>query len=270
MVEKGLAEQKIVAIGGGELGRPNKEKGGFYPVETTLIDKKIIALSGKNSPKILFIPTASSDSAGYVEVVKKHFGERLGCKVDALLLKKQKYTKKEIEEKIFSSDIIYVGGGNTLKMIKLWKKLRVNKILENAREKGIVLSGLSAGAICWFSLGNSDSRKFKNPKADYIKVSGLGMIKALLCPHYNVGPTYISKNQDRRSSLKRMMRVTPGVAIALENCSALEVVGNKARLIVSKPSACGYKIFWSKGMYHKEKLIKNKWLLVSDLVKKLK
>jgi dipeptidase E len=252
--------QRIVAIGGGEIGRP-KEGGGTYPLETIAIDKEIIKLSKKKNPKMLFIPTASSDSSGYVQVVKDYFGKKHGCKVSALLLKKEKYLKSEIEKRILSADIIYVGGGNTLKMMKLWRKLGVDKILSKAREKGIILSGLSAGAICWFSLGNSDSRKFKNPKADYIKVNCLSFIPALLCPHYDV-------EKSRQSSLKKMMKKTSGVAIALENCSALEVVGEKARLITSKPNASGYKIFWSKGKYIKEKLEKNKWILLSDLVKK--
>lgn len=253
--------QKIVAIGGGEIGRP-KSEGGFYPIETTLIDKEIIKLSGAKRPKLLFLPTASSDSGGYVSVVENYFGKKLRCKVDSLLLKKEKYSRKEIEKKILSSDIIYVGGGNTLKMMKIWKKLGVDKILTRARDKGIVLSGLSAGAICWFSKGNSDSRKFKDPSADYIKVNCLGFVNVLLCPHYD-------KEKEREASLKKMMKKTSGVAIALDNCSALEVVGDKARLITSKQNAIGYKIFWSKQKYFKEKLVKNKWIDLKDLVKKI-
>ncbi len=74
---------KIIAIGGGEIGRPG------YPVETTKIDKEIIALSGKKIPRVLFIPTASGDSNGYTEVFNKYFGKRLGCKTDVLYLKKK-------------------------------------------------------------------------------------------------------------------------------------------------------------------------------------
>ena len=75
---------QIVAVGGGEIGRPG------YLVETTKIDKEIIALTGKKSPRLLFIPTASSDSESYYEVVKKHFGKRLDCKTDVLYLIKEK------------------------------------------------------------------------------------------------------------------------------------------------------------------------------------
>ncbi|HUD44532.1 MAG TPA: Type 1 glutamine amidotransferase-like domain-containing protein [Patescibacteria group bacterium] len=70
---------KIIAIGGGEIGRPG------YPIETTEIDREIIALSGKTNPKLLFLPTASSDSEDYVQVMHEHFGERLGRKVDELI-----------------------------------------------------------------------------------------------------------------------------------------------------------------------------------------
>ena len=252
--------QKIIAIGGGEIGR-SKEGGGFYPIETTLIDKEIIKISNFKKPKLLFLPTASSDSSGYVSVVENYFGKKLGCFVDSLLLKKQKYSRNEIEKKILSSDIIYVGGGNTLKMLMIWKKFGVDKILEKARSKGIVLSGVSAGAICWAKLGNSDSRKFKNPKADYIKLKCLNFLPVLLCPHYD-------KEKSRPLSLKKMMKKTSGVAIALDNCAALEVVNDKVRLITSNSTAKGYKIFWSRGKYCKEVLIKNKWILISDLIKK--
>ena len=117
---------KIIAIGGGEIGRPS------YPVETTKIDKEIMALSGKKKPRFIFIPTASSDSEGYVKTVKRHFGKRLNCRVDILYLIKEKPSKKEIEKKILNSDIIYVGGGNTLKMMKIWRKYGVDKILKKA------------------------------------------------------------------------------------------------------------------------------------------
>src|SRR3989338_3503001 len=138
---------KIIAIGGGEIGRPG------YPVETTKIDREIIRLTGKKSPKLLFLPTASSDDSGYAKVVEKHFGKRLGCRVDVLYLIGTKTAAREIEKRVLQSDIIYVGGGNTLKMLKIWRKRGVDRALEKAYKKGIVLSGVSAGSICWFDSG---------------------------------------------------------------------------------------------------------------------
>ena len=204
---------KIVAIGGGEMGRP-KEGGGFYPIETTDIDMEIVRLTNKRHPRLLFMPTASYDSEDYYNVVKKHFLS-LGCSaVDVLKLSKTVLSKRQLEDLILSYDGIYVGGGNTLRLMTIWRKMGVDTILSKAYERGIVLSGLSAGSICWFSYGNSDSRRFTSGSDKLIKVSGLGFINALHCPHYDV-------EHFRQQDLKRTMRSTPKVvAIALDNCTA--------------------------------------------------
>ena len=236
---------KIVAIGGGEIGRPG------YPVETIKIDREIIALSGKKNPRVLFIPTASGDSEGYTEVFNKHFGKRLGCKTDVLYLIKEKQNKKQIREKILNSDIVYVGGGNTAKLMKVWRKTGTDKILQGAVKKGIVLSGLSAGSICWFKYGLSDSRRFKNPNAKLIKVSGLGLINALHCPHYDF-------ETHRKEELKQMMKNMSGVAIAIDNCCAIEIVDDQYRIVSSKKDAKAYKVYWKNNKFYKEAIGQNK------------
>jgi len=234
--------RKIIAIGGGEMGRPKEDGSGNYPVETTPIDMEIIKLTGKQNPKLLFIPTASHDSREYFEIVKKHFLS-LGCsEVNALFLSDKSLTKTQIVRLITSNDAIYVGGGNTLRMMKVWRRMGVDKMLSLAYANGIVLSGLSAGSICWFSYGNSDSRILNNSGNTTIKVTGLGYIDALHCPHYDF-ETF------RQKDLKRMMRSTSKVAIALDNCAALEVVDDKYRIITSKPNAKARKIYWKRGEY---------------------
>ena len=241
---------KIIAIGGGEIGRPH-ENGGFYPIETLAIDKEIVAQTNKKNPKLLFIGTASHDSEDYFQVVKKHFS-KLGCKVNNLSLIKNRISKKEIEEKILSTDIIYVGGGSTLRLMTVWRKLKVDKILKKAYEKNIVLSGVSAGSICWFQYGNSDSRKFSSNSEKLIKVTGLNFINALHCPHYDT-------ESFRQKDLKRMMKKTfKIVAIALEECTALEVIDNQYRILKSKPNAKAYKIFWKNNKYCKEEILSKK------------
>ena len=237
--------KKIIAIGGGEIGRPG------FPRETTAIDKEIIRLSKKKHPTLLFIPTASGDSGSYYKTVKNHFGKKLGCKTDVLYLIREKLSHRDIEAKILSADIIYVGGGNTFRMMKIWRKCGVDKLLRQAYERGIVLSGLSAGAICWFKYGNSDSRKMKNPKADLIKVSGLNFISGLLCPHYH-------SEKDRKQSLKRMMGKTSGISIALDNCSAIEIINDTYRIITSKPKAKAYRVFGKGGKYIEEEIEQRK------------
>lgn len=232
---------KIIAIGGGEIGRP-KDDGGFYPIETSTIDHEILALTDKKNPSLLFLPTASHDSTGYFEVVKKHF-IKIGFKsVDVLYLSDKTLSQEHIERTILSHDAIYVGGGDTLYMMTLWRRLGVDKILKEALDRDIVLAGLSAGSICWFACGNSDSRKFSSGSNQLIKVTGLGFIDALHCPHYDAEPF-------RQEDLKRMMKSTSKVAIALDNCTALEVIDGTYRIIQSKPGARARKAYWKRGEY---------------------
>lgn len=222
---------KIVAIGGGEIGRPG------YPIETERIDREIFRLTGKRRPKVLFLPTASGDDPSYWEVFQRYYGQRLGCRTDVLYLLRQKPSLKEIKEKILSSDIIYVGGGNTLRMLRRWRQLGVDKALELAGKNGVILSGLSAGAICWFKYGVSDSRRFGPKKSnELIRLRGLGFIPYIGCPHYDV-------EKSRRPFLKKLIKEKGGFAIALENCSALEVVDNRYRIITSSPDAHAYRVF---------------------------
>jgi dipeptidase E len=244
---------KIVSIGGGNIGRPGTT------VETLEIDQEIIRLSGKQKPKLLFIPTASSDAESYCEAVRLHFGERLNCWVDYLLLLNTQTPQKEIEKKILTSNIIYVGGGNTLKMLIEWRKKGVDELLLKAYQNNIVLSGLSAGAICWFRYASSDSRKFKNPNAGLIKIRGLNIINALCCPHYDV-------EADRKSHVKNLMSKTPGIAIALDNCSAIEIVNGKYRIIDSKNTANAFKVYWKQGIYHEEVIDKKQTFTDLDLL----
>lgn len=228
---------KIVAVGGGEIGRPG------YPIETLSIDKETVRLTGKKHPKLLFLPTASGDSTGYTAVVEKYFS-KLGCEVTPLYLFTPP-SRQAIAKSILGADIIYVGGGNTLKMMKQWRALGVDTLLRKAHEKGTVLSGVSAGAVCWFHQANSDSLKMVNPDAPYIKVRGLDLVPALACPHYDFEPA-------RQADLKAMMRKTAGVALAINNCAALEIIDDKYRVIASKQGAQAYKVFWKQGQYHQE------------------
>lgn len=224
---------KLIAIGGGEIGRPG------YSIETKKIDEEIIKLSSKKNPKVLFIPTASGDSKSYYEIFSKYYGKKLKCKIDVLYLisKKERPTKNEIKKKIMSSDIIYVGGGNTLRILKICRRLGVDKLLKKASQKGIILTGLSAGAICWFKYGNSDSLKFgKKKQSKLIKLKGFNFFNLMVCPHYNV-------EKNRRPSLKKMIKKQGGMAIALENCSALEIINNRYRIITSSKKSKAYKIF---------------------------
>jgi len=220
----------IVAIGGGSI----RTKG------TAAIDREIIRLSGKKNPKLLFVPTATSDSEVYWERVQEYFGGFLKCKTDVLFLIKERLSATQIRAKVEWADIIYVGGGNTLAMMRLWRRLGVDKLLKAAYERGTVLSGISAGSICWFDAGHSDSMSFYNPrKWNYIKVRGLGLVKGIHCPHYNSE----TRGVPRRKDFREMIRKTGGVGIAIENNCAIEFVdGRVEKVIRSKTYARAYRV----------------------------
>ena len=139
-----MNSKNIVAIGGGGFGRS---------LGSLEIEKYIMSLINKKRPKICFIPTASGDSSLY----KLNF-YRAFSKLDCITSHIDFFSRTEnLEEKVLTQDIIYVGGGNTKSMLAVWKEWDLHEILQNAYEKGIVMSGVSAGAICWFDKGITDS-----------------------------------------------------------------------------------------------------------------
>ncbi len=230
----------IITIGGGSASQG----------ETLAIDKEIVRLTKKSKPSLLFIPTASDDNENYWKAIDKHF-QKLGCETDVLFLIKEKPERKKIAEKIAKADIIYVGGGNTLKMMKLWRKLGVDKMLKTAWEKDKVLCGVSAGSICWYESGHSDSMSFYHPeKWDYINVRGLGFLKGIHCPHYNGKTLGIA----RRSSFKKMMMKIGGTGFAVDNSCALMFEGKQISSISAKKGAAAYKVFKKKGKIIEQKI----------------
>jgi dipeptidase E len=175
----------------------------------------------------------------------EHFGRFLKCKTDVLFLLETPRSLQEIERKIFSADIIYVGGGNTLYMMRVWRRLGVDKLLRTAYQEGIVLAGISAGAICWFDSGHSDSMSFYHARNwKYINVKGLGLIRGVHCPHYNS----MTRGVPRRRAFREMIRKIGGTGIALENNCAIEFVDDRFyRVISSKGYSHAYHVYKSGG-----------------------
>jgi len=220
---------KIISIGGGEL----KEK------ETLKIDRFAVDLTGKRHPQALFIPTASGDSFGYCQTFDRIYGRLLGCRTDHLLLLKRDRNRREIQEKIFQADLIYAGGGNTLRMMKQWRRDGVDAYLLKAGKQGTVLCGLSAGAICWHEWGHSDSRSFSG-KSDWshIRVRGLGFQKGIFCPHL--------RQEKRNRPFTSMIEQYHCFGLACDNCAAIYYEGDKATCITSDTKAHAYTYQWSK------------------------
>lgn len=142
--------------------------------------KEIIKLTGKERPRICYLPTASGDSE---EGIIRFYDLVSDLSVEPHVQKVwiSSYNQKEsFEEVLLSMDAIYVGGGNTLNMMAIWKAQGIDVVLKKALEKGIVLAGGSAGSLCWFENGTTDSR----PK-ELSVVEGLGFLPFSHSPHYH-------------------------------------------------------------------------------------
>ena len=162
-----MPSKNIVAIGGGGFGRS---------LGSLEIEKYIISLTSKKRQKVCFIPTASGDNSLY----KLNF-YRAFSKLNCITSHIDFFSRTEnLEEKVLNQDIIYVGGGNTKSMLAVWREWNLHVILQNAYKKGIVMSGVSAGAICWFDKGITDSFA---KELNIIKC--LGIVNGIACPHFD-------------------------------------------------------------------------------------
>ena len=166
-------KKQIIAIGGGGFGRNSSSNS---------IEEYIINLSEKVSPRICFLPTATGDSDTYIVRFYSVFTP-LNCIPTHIDFFKRTI---DIDEHIMNQDIIFVGGGNTKSMLAVWSDWGMNKILKKAYEKGVIMSGVSAGAICWFTRGVTDSWE-----DELHLLPCLDFIKGTCCPHYDEEPARI-------------------------------------------------------------------------------
>lgn len=171
----------FVLIGGGEI----KSK------TTLAIDKYIVSLAREritdgHRPYALFFPTASGDSNPYFNSFRKTYTSECDVKSDVAILLKGLMTIEHVAEKIAKADIIYVGGGNTLRLIDTWKETGIDKLVLEAYKKGTIICGLSAGAICWFQKMYTDSVV----EGEYHMHNGMGILNGVATPHYNHRPEF--------------------------------------------------------------------------------
>ena len=165
--------KQIIAIGGGGFGRQIKD---------LKIEKYIVNQSKNKNPSICFIPTATGDDQGYIENFYKAF-DSLNCKTSHIYFFKR---TTKLDKHIAGQDIVFVGGGNTKSMLAVWREWSLDNILNNAYQNGVIMSGVSAGAICWFNKGITDS--WKDHQAI---LPCLGFVDGVCCPHYDEEPERI-------------------------------------------------------------------------------
>jgi aminopeptidase N len=173
-------DKQIIAIGGGGFGR-NPGDG--------VIEQYILDQTGKEKPNICFIPTATGDNEAYKVNYYSTFS-KLDCNPIHLDFFKR---TPDLEQLIPQQDAIFVGGGNTKSMLAVWKDWNLDKLLKDAYEKGAVMSGVSAGANCWFERAVVDSWE-----EDLRVIDCMGFVKGNCCPHYDEEP-------QRRPAVKKFL-----------------------------------------------------------------
>ncbi len=222
------------------------------PLTLDLIDEEIIRLTNKKHPKVLYVPTAGGDSVKYCELYKSIYEGKFGCEFDVLFLINETPSEGEIREKVFSSDIIYIGGGSPARLMEYFRRFNLDNILKEASQRGIVLAGISAGALCfgkhYFEVDNTEEF-ITEGFSDYIKVDCLGFYEIIICPHYNLAG-YSKK-------LDAMIKEYGLVGIAIDNDCAIEFVDNTYRLISTRENANAYRVYKSGDKIVREAIVKD-------------
>ena len=214
-----MSDTHIVALGGG---------GFSMEPDNPAIDQFILDLARRKDPSVCFLATASGDAETYIASFHSAF-RALPCRPTHLPLFAR---TPDLESFVLEQDVIYVGGGNTKSMLAVWREWNLPALLRRAWESGTVLAGVSAGAICWFETGVTDSSG-----RGLFPLSCLGFLPGACCPHYD-GET------ERRPALHRL--VEDGAitrALALDDGAAAHFInGALANVVSSRPHARAYRV----------------------------
>lgn len=212
--------KQIIALGGG---------GFSMEPDNLALDQYILEQTKKAKPSICFLPTASGESENYVTRFYTAF-EKFECKPSHLSLFRLPTT--DLKSYLLSQDVIYVGGGNTRSMLAVWQEWGLNNILFEAWKSGVILTGLSAGGMCWFKQGVTDSLPGILSPMDC-----LGFLPGSFCPHYD-------GEADRKPTFKTLVSegiVIPGYGV--DDGAALHFIDQKLEYVVSSRKTAGaYKV----------------------------
>jgi peptidase E len=170
----------VTAVAGGPIFCMG---GGGCTVEPGLpaLDAYVLSLTSAANPRVLFLPTASGDAPEYIEAFARAFGS-WPCRPRVLSLFDRSDLEESLEELILAQDVIYVGGGSLLNLLALWRAHGVDDLLREAHRRGIVLAGVSAGAMCWFAGGVTRSTGAPQP------IAGLGLLDGSFSVHADLEP----------------------------------------------------------------------------------
>jgi peptidase E len=215
-----VARRQIIAIGGAALP---------LELDNLLLVRYFLCQTRRKKPKVCFIGAAGGDSESYRLRFYAGFG-RFGCVLSHLPLFAR--TPRDLAGFVLEHDAIFVGGGNTRSMLAVWREWGLDAHLRAAWEHGVVLGGVSAGAICWFEQGVTDSIAGPLTALDC-----LGWLPGSCCPHYDSEPL-------RRPAFRRLVaRGAIAEGVAADDGAALHYVdGRLSRVVSSRPRARAWRV----------------------------
>ena len=221
-----ISRGQIVAMGGG---------GFSMEPENLLLDDYILSLSDRQPAKVCFIPTASADSAMYIVWFYRAFSGRAIATdltiFDPSGLPRNPANTSDLADFIAEQDILYVGGGNTANLLAIWRAHGLDKLLRDAWMNGAILCGVSAGMICWFEAGITDSFGSLAAMDD-----GLGLLAGSACPHYD-------GEAERRPTYQRLIGEGFHGGYAADDGAALHFHGTALEQVVSsRPGAAAFRV----------------------------
>jgi dipeptidase E len=217
--------RQIVAFGGGgfsmEAGNP-------------LLDDYVLSLTGRARPKVCFLPSASGDADHYVV---RFYREFAGARAEAshISLFRRHRGVLDVRSHLLGQDLIYVGGGSLVSLIGVWRAHGIDTVLREAWEAGVVLCGLSAGALCWFA--DALSAYYGAPE----RVEGLGLLPWSFTAHYDSEP-------ERRERFHRSLEEGMRAGFAADDGAALHFAGPRLhRIVASRQNAGAYALRCDRG-----------------------
>jgi dipeptidase E len=211
------ALRQIVGLGGG----------GDTPEQTWLLYEHVLSLTGAERPRLLYVPTAVGDADASVV----GFYERFRGRGELSHLKTFPWPPENLRELILSQDAICVSGGNTANMLAIWRTHGIDRHLREAWESGVLLYGASAGMICWFEQGVTDSF---GPQLEGMDC--LGLLPGSACPHYD-------GEERRRPRYHELVDGGLAEGLAADDGVAVHYVGTELHEVLTcRPGATAYRV----------------------------
>ncbi len=206
--------------------------GGGFTMEPAnpALDDFVLSLTRKPEPSILFLPTASGDPGAQIAGFHQAFGDR-PCRPIHVSLFRLEHEPVDLRETILAQDVLYVGGGSMRNLLAIWREHGLDEILRDAWHAGVVLAGLSAGAMCWFEHGVTRSGGGPRP------TTGLGFLPGSMSVHYDGQPNRrpVFLDAVARGDLPAGWGADDGVGLLFADTELVRVVS-------SRPAARAYAV----------------------------